>query len=334
MSRTWTTVFAIALAFSANRTAAASLIFATSSTAATAFAQPPSTAHVRSTNAAIVALIAEGLVRSATFAALVADIEWFRGVVYVEFGLCAFGHVGGCVLPVVGGPGEDRSLRVIIMTPKKPRDRVLALLARELRHALEVFEHHEVVDAASLDAMYRRIGSPANIGGSGYETLAATAVGEAVRKELSLPTATAHGYAVDTSAGTSRTIDGAVTLLPADLQARMPPVAVLRAPDEKKRRRQQPVVEARVFPGDSTIYVNAWGSAFRDAENGKRAALAAALAHEQWHQEHGPDEAGAYDQQLAVLRSLHAPKDLVQRVEYARELAVWTQQHQRQHAGA
>ncbi len=161
--------------------------------AALAFAGTPGTARVRSTSPAILALIAEGRARSATFAALVDELDRSRGVVYVEFGLCEFGHVDGCVLPVVGGAGADRYLRILITSAKKRRshDQVLALLAHELRHALEVFEHPEVVDRASLEAMYRRIGSPANVGGSGYETPAATAAGDTVLKELSQAATTA-----------------------------------------------------------------------------------------------------------------------------------------------
>src|SRR5207248_666076 len=46
--------------------------------------------------------------------------------------------------------------------------------------------------------------------------------------------------------------------------------------------------------------------------------LAAALAHEQFHVEHGPDEGSAYDRQLEVLRQLGADQRLIGEVEQAK----------------
>jgi hypothetical protein len=47
-----------------------------------------------------------------------------------------------------------------------------------------VIEHEEVVDLATMEAMYRKIGVPLTGGRSGYETPAARATGDMVLSEL------------------------------------------------------------------------------------------------------------------------------------------------------
>jgi hypothetical protein len=142
--------------------------------------------RVRSTNAGILALVREGTERSPTFSALVDTIGRSNGVVYIEFGYCAFGHLNGCLLSHIAPAHGDRYLRIVV-TPDKNRrshDQLLALIAHELRHALEVVEHTEVVDVATLEALYRRIGTPETGGLTGYETSAARAAGDAVLSDL------------------------------------------------------------------------------------------------------------------------------------------------------
>ena|SRR5260221_4322211 len=58
-------------------------------------------ARVRSTDARILELLKEGVERSATFRALVDAIGRSDGIIYVEFGPCAFGHLNGCLLPFI-----------------------------------------------------------------------------------------------------------------------------------------------------------------------------------------------------------------------------------------
>jgi hypothetical protein len=142
--------------------------------------------RVRSSEPVVTALLNEGRERSASFHALVDAIDRSAGIVYVEFGYCAFGHLNGCMLPFIASTQGDRYLRVIV-TPDKNRtthDQLLALIGHELRHALEVFEHPDVVDVATMDAMYRKIGTPITGGPRGYETSAARAAGAAVLNEL------------------------------------------------------------------------------------------------------------------------------------------------------
>lgn len=151
-----------------------------------AAAGPEPAARVRSTNATILELLKEGGERSATFRSLVEAIDHSTGIVYVEFGYCAFGHLRGCLLPFIAVAHGDRYLRILVSPDKNQRshDQLLALLAHEMRHALEVLDHKDVVDVRTMEAMYRKFGTPLK-GQTGYETSAARAAGDAVLAELS-----------------------------------------------------------------------------------------------------------------------------------------------------
>ena len=139
--------------------------------------------RVRSTSAEVLKLVREGCERSTVFSQVVAEIEKSNGIVYVEFGYCAFGHLNGCLLPFITRVQGDRYLRVVVTPDKNQRthDQLLALMAHELQHALEVIGHDEVVDAPTMQEMFRRIGAPVN---HGYETPAAQARGDKVLAEL------------------------------------------------------------------------------------------------------------------------------------------------------
>jgi hypothetical protein len=146
----------------------------------------PDTVRVRSTNPELTALVREGSERSATFERLVNAIGRSNGIVYIEFGYCARARLNGCVLPYLASSQGDRYLRVVL-TPdgnRRSRDQLLGLIAHELRHVYEILEHPDVVDVATMEALYRRIGTPETGGLSGYETSAARAAGDAVIREL------------------------------------------------------------------------------------------------------------------------------------------------------
>ena len=128
-------------------------------------------------------LIQEGRERSKTFDELAAAIDRSAGIVYVEFGYCAFGHLNGCLLPFIARVEGERYLRIVVSPDKNQRthDQLLALMAHELQHAREVIAHQEVVDAPTMQAMFRKIGAPVK---HGYETPAAQAMGDKVLAEL------------------------------------------------------------------------------------------------------------------------------------------------------
>ena len=140
---------------------------------------------IRSSDRALNELLAEGYTRSTTFQRLVDSISMTNTLVYVEAGVCAFGHVNACLLPFMATTDKGRYLRVVITQPLNlaKRDRLIALIGHELQHALEVAERPEVIDVTSMIAMYRRIGFPLK-GRAGYETSAARAAGTAIFEEL------------------------------------------------------------------------------------------------------------------------------------------------------
>lgn len=163
--------------------AVVSIALAACAAAPVAAAEP---SRVRSTDAAVLSLLHEGAERSASFQALVDAIDRSNGIVYVQFGVCAFGHLNGCLLPFVVPSPNDRYLRILVTgdSHRRTHEQLLALIAHELQHAREVIDHDEVVDVASMEAMYRRTGVPLTGGLSGYETSAARAAGDRVLAEL------------------------------------------------------------------------------------------------------------------------------------------------------
>jgi hypothetical protein len=145
---------------------------------------------VRSTDARINGLLAEGYARSKTFHRLVDALRASDTIVYVEFGVCAFGHLDGCLLPFVADTGKGRYLRGVLTARlhRIGRGQLLALTAHELQHACEIAEHPEVIDVQGMLNVYRRIGFPLK-GRSGYETSAARTAERAVLSELKPPAA-------------------------------------------------------------------------------------------------------------------------------------------------
>jgi len=141
--------------------------------------------RVRSSNVAILTMLNEGSERSPALQALVARISRSDGLVYVEYGYCAFGHLNACVLPYLVAAQGQRYLRVLI-SPDSTRvspDQRLALIAHELQHAIEILDDRDVVDVLSMQTMFRRIGIPL-VRREGYETTAARAAGDKVYDEL------------------------------------------------------------------------------------------------------------------------------------------------------
>src|SRR5713226_2943900 len=93
--------------------------------------------HVRSTDARILQRLREGCSRSATFRTLVDQIESTSTIVYVEPGICAFGHFKACLPHTITVVGDTRFLRIIIEEGQGGAQE-LALIGHELQHALEI----------------------------------------------------------------------------------------------------------------------------------------------------------------------------------------------------
>jgi hypothetical protein len=137
--------------------------------------------RVRSTNARITKLLTDGTRRSRTFADIVRQIHQSDVIVYVEpsFGLPPE-MAGRILLQAVAG--NQRYLRVQVRATLQG-DQIIAVIAHELRHALEVAADRSIVNDVGLIALYQRIGHISH-GTQGFDTEAAEKVGRLVRDEL------------------------------------------------------------------------------------------------------------------------------------------------------
>jgi hypothetical protein len=144
-------------------------------------------AHVRSTDAAMLEVLREGSRRSETFESLVDALDQTSTIVYVERGVCGFGHYAACLPHTVTVVGSIRYLRVVVDPSRAQNMNMIALIAHELQHTLEIARAPTVRTADDITALFRRIGrSPSCPRGlpDCYETSAALAIGDAVLNEL------------------------------------------------------------------------------------------------------------------------------------------------------
>jgi hypothetical protein len=147
---------------------------------------PAASPHVRSTDARILQRLREGCSRSATFRKLVDQLEETSTIVYVERGVCAFGHFKACLPHSITLAGDIRFLRIIVEAGKDGTQE-LALIGHELQHALEIARAPNIRSGADISELFRRIGrSPHCPQGTPecYETSAALAAGDAVLREV------------------------------------------------------------------------------------------------------------------------------------------------------
>lgn len=137
--------------------------------------------RIRSSERRINTLLAQGVRRSRSFADLVARIHRTDVIVYVETSQHLTGDTVGRILMQTTAGGQ-RYLRVQVRAMMQG-DHVIAVVAHELHHALEVAGDKSVVDEVTLAELYRRIGH-ASTGAHGYDTDGARAAGIRVRDEL------------------------------------------------------------------------------------------------------------------------------------------------------
>jgi hypothetical protein len=143
----------------------------------------PDFAHVRTANAHLQQTIDQAAVQSPTFAALLARVDLTDVVVYFEYvqqlPRRARGH-----LHFVTSAGGHRYLRVGLPA-RLPRHELIASIAHELRHAIEIGEHWDVRCERTMKTLYSRIGDECATGE--FETRDAIKAGEAVRAEILAP---------------------------------------------------------------------------------------------------------------------------------------------------
>jgi hypothetical protein len=131
-------------------------------------------------------LVLEGHDRSATFRQLIEDLDRSGWLVFVQAGQCPEKAAVACLLHFVGAYEGKLFLRVLVQPYGRHPDNVIATLAHELQHAWEVVREPSITDAASVRAVFRRIGtvSVKSAAGIAFETAAARAAGEQVLREL------------------------------------------------------------------------------------------------------------------------------------------------------
>lgn len=136
--------------------------------------------RLRAPDRALLEVLRGGAERSATMRALVRRLELQQGVVYVTQSVSLSDGRGACLLHRMWGTGDARYLRILVRWGL-PSDYLIALVAHELQHAVEVLEAPEIHDSRSMELFFKRIGVH-NLGR--YETSAAVDVQARVWTEL------------------------------------------------------------------------------------------------------------------------------------------------------
>jgi hypothetical protein len=140
-------------------------------------------ARIRPQDPRLIQLLRSGVARSATFRALVDRLEAGNVIVYISLSQTLKSSIAG-KLTWMTKAGGIRYLRATINV-EQTADQMIATLAHELQHALEVSADDEVTDQRSLLALYRRIGHPSHSGlAAAWDTEAAQDAGYRVRREL------------------------------------------------------------------------------------------------------------------------------------------------------
>jgi hypothetical protein len=112
--------------------------------------------RVRSTDAYMIALVRQGYDQSPTFRELVDMIERSNVIVVVQPGLCAGGRIRSCLVSVSGSQ-RDRHVRIKVDASHTNGSGLIATVAHELQHAIEIAEHADVTDGARALKLYRQI---------------------------------------------------------------------------------------------------------------------------------------------------------------------------------
>jgi len=144
--------------------------------------------HVRTDDADVRALIAEGSANSPTFKHLIDAVDATDGIVYLLRGSC-HARVRACLLLHMTHAGSHRVVRLVI-EQQKADWALLPTIAHELAHAHEVLRDREVRSTADMYALYVRIGidppqsSMQRRNTAVFETQSAIDTGQHVREEL------------------------------------------------------------------------------------------------------------------------------------------------------
>lgn len=262
---------------------------------------------LRPESAAVGTLLATGIQRSSTFRDLTGRLSGSDVIVYVRFSRCA-GDVPGCLFWASAAPGLRRVL--IKLDPfGRSQEELTALLAHELRHALEVADAPEIRDLASFEKAFAGHGWK---GAHGFETAPAREITKRVTAELRstnegansqgrewLPSSKLRTRIV---AGTvvsgdidPRTLAAAIELLP------RPPERIVMVDKELPPTKESQLreLDAFVLRGSRVIYLRRQSETLRAAEHSGGpyvVMLAVVIWHEMAHTE-GLDEPQAQERE-------------------------------------
>jgi hypothetical protein len=139
--------------------------------------------HLRPLDARLEEIVALGMRDSPSFRALVARLDASDVVVYIR---CARRLRTGLEgqLTFVGTSAGLRYV-VVALEPTVFRDRLIATLGHELRHAVEIADTPSIVDSLSLGVAYARMGRSARVGlQTVFDTDEAEEAGKRVWREI------------------------------------------------------------------------------------------------------------------------------------------------------
>lgn len=105
----------------------------------------------------MITLIREGYDRSPSCRELIDTPQRSNVIVLLQFGLCSGGRIRSCLVSV-NGSRDERHMRIKVDPQHTIHDRLIATIAHELQHAVEIAEDAAVIDSAETLKLYRRIG--------------------------------------------------------------------------------------------------------------------------------------------------------------------------------
>ena len=146
-------------------------------------AGPPEGSHIRTLDKRILAAMAEGNARSSHFRELVERVERGNVIAYIERAAVAAQQTLRQTPTWVTATKEFRYVRVAI-NPDLSGWSLTATIAHELQHVVEIGEAASIVDEKTMSAHYRDVGIEQRTKSNHWDTGAAQAIGEIVRREL------------------------------------------------------------------------------------------------------------------------------------------------------
>jgi hypothetical protein len=147
-------------------------------------ADAPAFVRVKPIDTEMRRLVIEGYTRSSTFRRLMTEIHQTNVIVVIQFGGCDKGRIRSCVSHVEGDQ-RQRHIRIKVDT-RTTSNGLIATIAHELHHALEIAREPDAANAEHVLALYRRIaiGRCAEGLSEECETNAALEVERRVNEEL------------------------------------------------------------------------------------------------------------------------------------------------------